>query len=704
MAPMTENPNLAAANRATRTVDAPTIALIGLNGFGRQHLLNIHRLVKLGKARLVAGVSSNDPGADIRGEGVPVYATLGEMAAAGIRPSIIIASTPINTHHDLALQALDLGADLYLEKPPTATLEQYEDLLQAARQAGRLVQVGFQAVGSKALGEVASWFAEAESSPIGALRAVGASGTWVRTRGYYDRAPWAGHRVLDGVQIADGVTTNPLAHAVMSALHIAGAKASGDVQRIEAELHHAHDIEADDTSVIRLRTTAGIPVTCALTLCSTEQRDPWITIHGTEGKAVLYYTRDRLEITPNPDLGGQPSTIEFGRVDLLENLVDVQRGDAEALLCPLEATGAFMRVLETVRTSPEPQAIKPRFVDVVGEGPEAHPVIPQIENLVDRAVAAQSGFSSLGAPWASEPDHSGFLQVPDPATGTGQPVARLRTGHDISPTNSPRPFLDQLRTLGGVRVSDQQPLDHTWHLGVGVALQDVNGNNFWGGRTYTRDHGRYIWRDDHGVIHTRQEVLSADGSRLEADLEWIGRDGQVLLHEQRTVKATGFTRGSGHEQGWILDFTFTLSAPGNTVELGSPGTNGRDKGGYGGFFWRLPQLDGARILSAEAEGEEATHGLVSDWLAISARFQSDSAALDQLGQAHGPATLVFLSRDNDPWFVRCAGYPGIGSSLAWERPVTVRPGEPVSRNVKVLLSDGVLDKSRIEQLAAHYGK
>ena len=33
-----------------------------------------------------------------------------------------------------------------------------------------------------------------------------------------------------------------------------------------------------------------------------------------------------------------------------------------------------------------------------------------------------------------------------------------------------------------------------------MALQDVDGINFWGGRTYTREAGQYVWRPDHGSI------------------------------------------------------------------------------------------------------------------------------------------------------------------------------------------------------------
>ncbi|GAA3704580.1 hypothetical protein GCM10022377_17790 [Zhihengliuella alba] len=724
-------PQAAGAPTGGVSTDAPDVVLIGLNGFGRQHLINIERLVGLGRMRLAAGVDFNDPGPDVRGAGTPVYASLADAVAAGVRPDIVIVSTPIATHHGIALEALALGADVYVEKPPTATMEQYRDLLAAAQQAGRRVQVGFQAIGSLALQELDRWFAgDGQASPIGRLRAVGASGLWVRTRGYYERSPWAGHRVLDGVQVVDGVVTNPLAHAVMSALHIAGAKAADDVADLSTELYHAHRIEADDTSTVRLTTTSGIPVTCALTVCAETARDPWITVYGTEGEAVLHYTRDELVVTPNPDLAGASGvgaaiasgrTIEFGRADLLENLIDVRTGAAERLLCPLEETGSFMRVLEAVRTAEDPAPIPTGQVRLEGEGADLHPVVPHIEDYVARAVRAQTGWSSLGAPWAAEAASSGTLRITPPGGRSGIEVARLRTGADIAPTNSPRPFLDRVRTLSGVVVTDQQPLDHPWHLGVSVALQDVDGNNFWGGRTYTRADGRYIWRPDHGRIRTVSETVvteaeahGACAQRLKARLEWIGagsagHDGEVLLHEDRQVLARPLgdeaaphlagpdgARGSG----WTLDFRYALAATGErTVPLGSPGSNGRTGGGYGGFFWRLPEVSGAEIFTAEAEGEDAVHGSVTDWLAFSADFSSDAVAPADLAVGHGAATLILVSTDADPWFVRCSGYPGLGASLAWDAPVLAEPGHPVGRGVRVIVADGRLSRDAVAALA-----
>lgn len=706
------------------------VVLIGLNGFGRQHLINIERLVAAGKMELLAGVDFSDPGPDVRGAQTPVFSSLAEVTAAGIRPDIVIVSTPISTHHPIALEALELGADLYLEKPPTATLAQYHELLAAAEAAGVRVQVGFQSIGSHALPTITDLLSPADGSgPIGTLRAVGASGTWVRTHGYYQRAPWAGHRVLNGVEVVDGVATNPLAHAVQTALHIGRATGSDDVVRLDTELHHAHPIEADDTTTISIGTAAGLDITCALTVCAAEQTDPWITVYGTEGHAVFYYTRDELVITPNPDAphGGEDRRETFGRTNLLENLIDVRSGAADALLSPLASAGGFMRVLEAIRTAADPAQIPREHVIWEGEGDDEHPIVPHIEKLIDRAVKGATTFSSLRAPWAKRPATSGELTVCSgsrPVT-----VAELRTGADVSATNGPRPFLDRVRTLSGVVVTDQQPLDHPWHLGVSVAVQDVDGINFWGGRTYTRDAGRYIWRQDHGRIVTRSESVVTDahddgtsGQRLRAQLDWVDPAGAVLVRERREVTTrylgagshrsrtsnSGHSNSSNNQPGWELDFAFELSpAGGEPVSLGSPGSNGRAGGGYGGFFWRLPELREARVFTADAEGEDAVHGTVTDWLALTADFASTdghplagTAAEPTSGSGRGPATLVLVSADADPWFVRQSGYPGIGASLAWDTPVTASAKAPVRRRVRALVFDGVLSRAEVASRVA----
>jgi hypothetical protein len=251
----------------------------------------------------------------------------------------------------------------------------------------------------------------------------------------------------------------------------------------------------------------------------------------------------------------------------------------------------------------------------------------------------------------------------------GTVVARARDGAGTVPESVPRPYLHPVRTLGGTTVSAHHPVDHDWHCGVGVALPDLDGVNCWGGPTWVRDTG-YVRRDDHGraiVPH-----LEHHGDAVTAEVRWQGPDGATLLHEDRTV-AWGSTL-----DGWTLEWSSSFRTPGDRpVRLGGPGSNGRTGAGYGGFFWRFPSCTDVDVRTPSGAGEAAVHGSVAPWVSFTARFSGRPATVRLEAVGH-----------RDPWFVRVAEYPAIGSALAWRDPVTVRPGSPVVRAFRATVSDG----------------
>lgn len=665
----TSSPTVSPAATGPASARVPRIALIGVHGFGAQHLLRLRDLEAAGALTLAAVADPRPPEPGELKPSVAVFATAGELLAAGTAPDVVIIATPIHTHADLAVAALEAGADVYLEKPAAASLEQYRQILAASERTGRAVQVGFQSLGSTALDTLA---AAIDRGDLGTVRGISATGLWVRDKDYFARSRWAGKRTLDGVDVVDGVITNPLAHAVATALRIGGARETADVSSVEVDAYHAHEIEGDDTSVVRLRTAAGTTILCALTVCAPEQQQPLVTVHGTEGEAVFSYTTDELELTT---AAGTVRTTH-ARTDLLENLL-AHRQHGTPLLSSLADSGAFMTVLEAVRSAGPVHPIGAQHITWAGSGGAAHPVVHGIEDLILRAVRSQATFSELLAPWARPAAAAAEFAV------AGTTVAQLRSGGGIRTDASPRPYLHPVSTLSGVQVTDHLPSDHVWHLGATVALQDVNGVNFWGGRTYRREEAGYVWRPDHGRIRETSAATAADA--LEQSLEWTGPDGSPLLTEQRNWRFTALDAGS-----WLLDLDFTLAAAGAPVLLGSPGSNGREGGGYGGFFWRLPACTDVSVRTGKDEGEDAVHGTVTPWLAWSAVFDG------------GPATLVFVPGpvDSDPWFVRHTGYPGVGLSLAWDTPVQATAAAPVSRSVSVVVADGLLTNDAVELLVA----
>jgi len=374
-----------------RTERMPRIGVAGIFGHGASHVEAALALERRGRARLAAVADHKEPGPHLAG--VTAYADAHDMIETE-RLDIVVLSTPMHTHLPLAMAALATGAHVLVEKPPTPTIAAFHDLVDAARSAGRAVQIGFQSLGSAAVPAVRDLIAD---GAIGEPLRFGALGTWVRTEEYWRRTRWAGRRTLDGVPVVDGAVTNPLAHAVATALAVAGATRESDVAGVRLDLHRANDIEADDTSSLVVDIEGGGLVSCALSLTAGRHSEPCVIVEGTAGRLVLWYTLDVVQLT---EIGvALPWTTSYPRSGLLENLVDHVLDDAP-LLVPVSSTGAFMRVLEAVRTGPDPARIDPRYVTRRVDSEGAHVVVDDLEAWSERVVLEGATFAELGAPWA----------------------------------------------------------------------------------------------------------------------------------------------------------------------------------------------------------------------------------------------------------------------------------------------------------------
>jgi predicted dehydrogenase len=382
-------------------VSLPKVAVVGIHGHGGSHLRTVADLENRGLARLSAVVDPREP------ENAPAswFASLGDLLSAGADalPDVVVLSTPIHTHLPLARAAMEAGIDVLLEKPTTASLTEHAELVAVTERTGRLCQVGFQTFGSHALPAVVDLIARGE---VGQVTGIGAIGTWVRTAAYWARSPWAGRRRMGDRAVVDGVVTNPLAHAVATALWVGGARSSTDLAYVNTDLWRANPIEADDTSSLRAVGTDGTRYGFGLTLCAAERTPARVVVQGTAGEIELEYEHDVVRLRT----GRVVAEKQYGRTGLLENLLRARAG--ERLLCDVRDTGAFMQVLEAVRTAPDPAPIGDTFVDwldgiaaVPGgsqgnpEGDTRHPVVHDVAEWCERAAREQRTFTELGAPW-----------------------------------------------------------------------------------------------------------------------------------------------------------------------------------------------------------------------------------------------------------------------------------------------------------------
>jgi hypothetical protein len=268
----------------------------------------------------------------------------------------------------------------------------------------------------------------------------------------------------------------------------------------------------------------------------------------------------------------------------------------------------------------------------------------------------------------------------------GREVASYVWRSELPASTAPRPFLHPVRTLAGTVVTDARPHSHTHQLGISIAAPDIGGRNFWGGRTFVAGHGP-AWLDDHGAQRHLKWLRRTD-SELAHTLHWVDRDGAALLSERRAIGCVPLT-----PDAWTLSVQTRLAnATDRPLPIRSPAALGRVGAGYGGFFWRGPAVNGqVRVQSPAGTGVRAVHGTTAPWLAVS------GTSID------AQWTMLFVPADTttaqDKWFVRARDYLGVGSSLTWDRPLVLEPGEQIERHILAVVADGNLTEDAAAALA-----
>jgi D-galactose 1-dehydrogenase len=109
-----------------------SIAIVGIGKITEdQHLPCI---AKNPRFKLSALVSQRGVARD----GVPSFKTLGELLKSGTPVDAVAICTPPNARHALAIEAMDAGKDVLLEKPTTATTLETADLVTHAAKTRRV--------------------------------------------------------------------------------------------------------------------------------------------------------------------------------------------------------------------------------------------------------------------------------------------------------------------------------------------------------------------------------------------------------------------------------------------------------------------------------------------------------------------------------------------------------------------------------------
>jgi D-galactose 1-dehydrogenase len=75
----------------------------------------------------------------VRHAGLPAFRTPAELYAAMPDVGLVAVCTPPGVRHAIVREALDAGKDVLMEKPPTPTISELNDLVEHARKTGRVL-------------------------------------------------------------------------------------------------------------------------------------------------------------------------------------------------------------------------------------------------------------------------------------------------------------------------------------------------------------------------------------------------------------------------------------------------------------------------------------------------------------------------------------------------------------------------------------
>jgi len=387
-------------------------AVVGIGGFAAVHHRKIRDEEDRGRARLTAVAETaldrfQDEAAAFAQRGARIYGNAAEMLRAEQgRADVVCLPVGIHAHAPLTIAAMEAGYNVLVEKPPAATVEDVDAMIETGRRTGRFCAVGFQLLSSPLLRRLKSLLV---SGRLGRLRELACRAHWPRSTSYYERNRWAGTSRLDGEWVLDGPMNNACAHYLMNLLFLAGRtrETAAEPVRVRAEIYAARGIGGEDTTVLLAELSDGARIYFGVTHACREGAGPVFRIAGSRGtitgelhgemKAVLN-GQGEIELE-NP--GGDDHQRLFA------NVIDYCRGEAPALHSPLALARSMTLTMNAAyESSRRVHAIPKDAIRAVPVRPEARGDLLLDVSGLDRALTAgwekMATFSDLGVPWAKQ--------------------------------------------------------------------------------------------------------------------------------------------------------------------------------------------------------------------------------------------------------------------------------------------------------------
>ena len=236
--------------------------LVGANGYGARFLEPMFNLHKEGVITFEGIVtrSAFPMQEELAAAGIPHYTTLDAFYAEHTADLALI-STPAFLHKEQSIYCAEHGSYVLCEKPAAPTVEEVEAMIQAEKDTGRFIAIGYQRCFSDAiLALKKDILAGVLGKPVSTKFLMASA----RSLDYYSRGGgYAGQvHTKDGRIILDSPASNACAHYLQEMLFLLGSEmdVTAEPKLVSGECYRANNITNFDTCTLKMTVNENVPV------------------------------------------------------------------------------------------------------------------------------------------------------------------------------------------------------------------------------------------------------------------------------------------------------------------------------------------------------------------------------------------------------------------------------------------------------------
>lgn len=328
--------------------------IIGYGHIGKRHAAHI---LHQSNANLL-GICDIDPlqlSHESIPSGVQTFASIQDLLKVASLDVIAIC-TPNYLHAEQAIQAMEAGFHVIVEKPLALSVTDCLAMQKVAEKTGKTIFPVKQNRYNPPVEMTKKWLAEGR---LGNIFLIQVNCFWNRNDQYYAQSEWRGKKKEDG-----GCLFTQFSHFVDILYYL-----TGDMEAIKGVVHnylHEHNTEFEDTGSFLLKSTSGAIINFNFTTSSFEQNmEGSITLMGSEGTIkiggqylnTIEYQKSAHGALPEIKIAEKSNDYGFyqgsmsNHDQLIENVVEVLKFSAPLKTSVQEATRVVGIIEEMYRSS-----------------------------------------------------------------------------------------------------------------------------------------------------------------------------------------------------------------------------------------------------------------------------------------------------------------------------------------------------------------